>query len=158
MRKLVVALSLVIFMAMATSTTAQTSKSLAWQARSIALHGGITGTCHGCATDKMKALMVRVYQERFRESGPAAQRTAICLMQDESGGNPGAISVTEDFGGPQMNKAAHGRTHPSWYQPGRGFSYLIFDPWYGASMMWAMSKGGTDWTQWTGTYGVGMCH
>lgn len=139
------------------STTSESWQHLAKQARHVALHGGITGTCHGCATAKMQDLMARLYEARFASSGGYAQRTAVCLMKAESGGNPGAISSTGDYGGLQANKQAHGAKHPEWYLPGRGFAYLIFDPGYGAGQMWAMSQGGTSWTSWTGTFGRGIC-
>lgn len=101
----------------------------------------------------MKALMDRVYDARFAEAGTTAQHIAKCLMHSESGGNPGAISSTGDYGGPQMNYVAHHSSHPDWYQPGRGFNYLIFDPWKGASEMFAMSGGGRSWLPWRATIG-----
>lgn len=132
---------------------AHSSPPLAKQARHVALHGGILGTCHGCATAQMKQLMERVYVSRFADTGAYAQRVAVCVMKAESGGNPGAISGTDDYSGSQFNYDAHHNQHPEWYRPGRGFRYLIFDPWLSASQMWAMSKRGTDWTPWRTRYG-----
>lgn len=106
----------------------------------------------------MKLLMVKVYEARFASAGPWAQRTAVCLMEAESGANPGAVSHTNDYGGPQINYSAHHVELASYFRPARGFTALIFDPAFGAGAMWAMSRAGTSWRSWTGTYGRGMCH
>lgn len=137
----------------AATSTAKHHGSLAHEARQVALHGGITGSCHGCSTSKMKELMRQVYSARFASEGPYIQGIAVCLMTSESGGNPGAISSTGDYGGLQANYIAHHTSHPEWYQAGRGFKYLIFDPWYGASEMWAMSSRGHSWSPWAATIG-----
>jgi hypothetical protein len=155
LKVLLIVVTLAIFVTPASATTEREPQhDLALEARRVALHGGITGSCYGCATPLMKKLMRQVYRARFKSRG---SETAVCLMMAESGGNPGAVSSGGDHGGPQMNRSAHGRAHPEWWRPGRGFRYLIFDPWYGASEMWAMSGGGRWWTAWTGTYGRGMC-
>lgn len=41
---------------------------------------------------------------------PAAQAKARCIIQRESGGNPTAISPTQDYGLFQINRAAHKTT------------------------------------------------
>lgn len=134
---------------MATSTAqGMTDKRLAEHARYVALHGGIQGSCYGCATPYMKALMDRVYEARFRPAGAYAVTMAKCLMHRESQGNPGAISRTGDYGGPQFNYLAHHSSHPEWFSPRFGFRYAVFDPWYGALQMWSLSHGGTSWSPW----------
>lgn len=151
--RLAVLSALVLVFLCATSTSQAKHTTLAHKARFVALHGGITGSCYGCATAHMKHLMDRIYSKRFSSAGSYAQAIAKCLMHSESGANPGAISSTGDFGGPQMNYVAHHGSHPDWFQPGRGFKYLIFDPWLGASEMWAMSSGGRSWSPWASTIG-----
>lgn len=131
--------------------------SLTEVARVTALSGGVTGTCYGCSTPSMKALMRSVYMERFAPAGQQAQRIAVCLMMAESQGNPGAVSSGGDHGGPQVNKPTWSRLHPDWFAPGRGFRVLLFDPDFGAGIMWTMSRHGTSWSPWTGTWGRGLC-
>lgn len=130
---------------------------LAAEARTVALHGGVIGSCHGCATVRMQQLARRLVITRFADSGPGAVQTALCIVGHESGFNPGAISSTGDYGLPQMNYVAHHGDHSEWWAPARGFRYLIFDPVYAVGAMWAMSARGRDWSAWTGTYGRGMC-
>ena len=130
---------------------------LAKQARYVASHGGVTGTCHGCATPRMQSLVRQLVAARFAPAGAGAVSTATCLVIAESGLNPGAISRTGDYGIPQMNRRTWESVYPEWWQPARGFRYLIFDPVFAVSAMWSMSRHGTDWHPWTGTWGRGMC-
>jgi len=161
MRWLVVAIAAVTIVVLgnppAHSTPPPVPAKLAAAARYLAGHGGVTGTCHGCATARMQALSRRVVIARFAPAGVTAVARATCIVGAESGFNPGAISSTGDYGLLQANKVAHEPDFPWWWRPARGFRYLIFDPVYAAGAMWAMSARGTNWSAWTGTWGRGMC-
>lgn len=157
MRRLTV-LSLVIFsmLTLATSASTATQKyegpAIAAKARYVALHGGVTGSCWGCATPQMKSLVIQVIRARWAgdRGGTQGLVTSICTTWRESGFNPGAISSTGDWSQSQFNYVAHHWQHPDWWQPGRGFKYLIQDPWKSSSEMLAMSQSGTNFTAWRG--------
>lgn len=132
--------------------------SLARAARVEARSGGVLGTAHGNATARMRALSVRLVELRFSASeNPGAVRQALCIIRGESGFNPGAVSETGDYGLAQLNRAAHEGAHPAWWLGARGFRYLALDPAFSVGIMWSMSKRGTDWSAWTGTWGRGLC-
>lgn len=133
------------------------SGKLMRDARWLALHGGVTGTCRGCATVRMKQLVRALIVVRFAPVGVSATQTALCLTGKESDFNPGAISDTNDWGGGQINRRWHESDHPAWWQPHAGFKHAVLDPVYNVGIMFSMSKRGTSWTPWTGTYGQGMC-
>lgn len=126
--------------------------------RWLAQHGGVTGICSGCATVRMKQLVRALIVARFVPVGASATQTVLCLAENESGFNPGAISDTNDWGAGQINRPSHESDHPSWWRPHAGFKHAVLDPAYNVGIMFAMSKRGTSWTPWTGTYGRGMCH
>lgn len=126
--------------------------------RWLAQHGGVTGTCSGCATVRMKQLVKALIVARFAPVGVSATQTILCLAENESGFNPGAISDTKDWGVGQVNRPSHEPDHLSWWQPHAGFKHAVLDPVYNVGIMFAMSKRGTSFTPWTGTYGLGMCH
>ena len=126
--------------------------------RWLAQHGGVTGTCSGCATVRMKQLVKALIVARFAPVGASATQTALCLAENESDFNPGAISDTNDWGTGQINRPSHEPDHLSWWRPHAGFKHAVLDPVYNVGIMFAMSKRGTSFTPWTGTYGVGMCH
>ena len=112
---------------------------LAHQVRYLATHGGVLGTCHGCATPRMQALVRRLVVARFTPAGPDRVATALCVVRGESGFNPGAISRTGDFGVFQINKK-------TWYDT---YDWpRILDPVYNVNVGWAMSKHGTYWYPW----------
>lgn len=140
-----------------TTATASPLKGLVREARWLAHNGGVTGDCYGCATARMKELVKRIMIIRFKSAGALATRTALCLADAESGFNPGAISDTDDWGTGQINEAEHKRGHPLWWRPHAGFKHAVLDPAYGVGIMLSMSKRGTSWTPWTGTWGKGMC-
>lgn len=126
--------------------------------RWLAQHGGVTGTCSGCATARMKQLVKALIVARFAPIGASATRTILCLAENESDFNPGAISDSKDWGVGQINRPSHEPDHPSWWRPHAGFKRAVLDPVYNVGIMFAMSKRGTSFTPWTGTYGRGMCH
>lgn len=66
--------------------------------------------------------------------------TAVAIALAESGGQPGAVSSTGDYGLWQINHQAH---------PGYSTSRLLSDSTYNAAAMAAISKGGTDWSAWS---------
>jgi hypothetical protein len=131
---------------------------LAHDARALAQHGGVTGTCHGCATQRMQSLSRRLVVARFQAStNPRAVSTALCIVRAESGFNPGAISRTDDWSLAQINRPTHQHEHPGWWRPRLGFRVALFDPVFAVGVMWAMSHRGTSWSPWTGSYGRGIC-
>lgn len=138
-------------------TRASVFSRLAKAARYEAQHGGVLCSRHGCATPKMKWLVRQLIFYRFRPAGSRAVKTADCIAEAESGFNPGAISRTKDWGVGQINEAAHEPDYPWWWQPRAGFKYAVLDPVYNIGIMRSMSKRGTSWTPWTGTWGQGMC-
>lgn len=124
--------------------TSQASNSgiphkLAKEARYVATHGGVLGSCHDCATPRMKDLVRRLIVARFAPEGNYAVQTALCVARGESGFNPGAISHTGDYGVFQINRLSHERT----YQWSR-----ILDPVYNVGVGWAMSQRGRNWHPW----------
>lgn len=132
-------------------------RHLASVARREAKNGGVICPKHGCATPKLKWLVRQLLLYRFKPAGERAVRTADCIVRAESGYNPGAISDTNDYSVLQANRPTHEKNHPGWWRRARGFRYLIFDPVYAVGVMWSMSKRGTSWIPWTGTWGEGMC-
>lgn len=133
-------------------------EKLARDARWLAQHGGVTGTCHGCATARMKQLVRALIVARFAPAGASATQTVLCIVEKESDFNPGEISDTDDWGVGQINRPTHEPGHSLWWRPHAGFKYAVFDPVYNVGIIWSMSKRGVSWTPWTGTYGRGMCH
>lgn len=113
--------------------------ALAKEARYVATHGGVLGTCHDCATPRMKELVRRLIVARFAPGGAYAVQTALCVARGESGWNPGAISHTGDYGVFQINKASHYSTY-DWSR--------ILDPVYNVGVAWAMSQRGRSWGPW----------
>ena len=126
------------------------------QARFLAAHGGVTGSCHGCATLRMQALTRKLVEYRFRPAGAGAVSTALCVVRGESGFNPGAISHTGDYGVAQVNRATWESVYPEWWQPVRGFRYALLDPVFNVNVMWSMSRWGTSWSPWV-VYNRGYC-
>lgn len=106
-------------------------------ARYVANHGGITGSCYGCATPRMRGLVAQLIIKRF---GSYAGR-ALCFARRESGLNPGAISASDDHGAFQVHRASY---HP--------FDYwrLDHDPVYSVAIGWVVSDHGTNWGPWAG--------
>lgn len=57
---------------------------------------------------------------------PAQRAVARCIIQRESGGNPRAISATQDYGLAQINRSAHKRQFERMY--GAPFERKALDP------------------------------
>lgn len=138
MRKLALTAAL---LALAGSTAqASNAPTLHKQARHLALHGGITGRCWGCATYRMKYLARRLVVERFSWAGSEAVRWALCVVNRESGFNPGAVNAQSGAAGlfqflghPQFD---------SWK--------LTHDPVYQVRAAWQLSNGARTRSHWYG--------
>lgn len=75
--------------------------------------------------------------------------TALCETQAENRQqDPKAVSPWGDVGLFQINHRWHPQYSVRYLQTVRG----------NIQAAWSVSKHGTDWTPWTGTYGRGMCH
>ena len=120
--------------------TPSTFSSLHAQARYVALHGGIQGSCYGCATSQMKYLSRRLVIERFSRAGSYAVQWALCVVNRESGFNPGAINSSSGAAGLFQFLG-----HPQYSYWG-----LTHDPVYQVSSAWQLSHGGRDHSPWYG--------
>lgn len=88
----------------------------------------------------------------FRDA-PNGTKIAECIIQRESGGNPGAISATNDYGLFQINRAAHKRQFESMF--GGPFEKKALDPTLNAKYArylydWYVARGYSGWTPWKG--------
>lgn len=74
--------------------------------------------------------------------------TAFCIAGYETGRtySPFARSSTDDHGEWQIHNGL------------RIYGRRIYDIWFNARIAYKMSRGGRDWSRWTGTYGRGLCH
>jgi hypothetical protein len=70
-----------------------------------------------------------------------AERWALCVVDRESGFNPGAVSSTGDHGLPQIHRTAH-----RWVDTRR----IVVDPVYGVSVFVALSDHGRNRGPWAG--------
>jgi hypothetical protein len=119
---------------------AMTQKQLEAEARYVAVHGGVICTRWGCATPYMKRLSRELVYRQFRRTG--TERWALCVVERESGFNPGAVSRTNDHGLAQFNA-------PSWshlYDMRR----LKRDPVYAVKSFFRLSGGGRSTSPWRG--------
>lgn len=76
--------------------------------------------------------------------GPAPAAMAVAIALAESTGNASEVSSTGDYGLWQINVKAHPQYDKT----------KLLGPVYNAAAMAAISKNGTDWSQWT-TYDTG---
>lgn len=145
MRPKLLVLTATFSLALAGTATAQaervtSSSSLEVKARWVANHGGITGTCAGCATPQMQTLSRLLVIQRFSSAGSNAVRWALCVVGRESGFNPGAVnsssgaaSLFQLFGHPQFS---------TWR--------MLHDPGYAVMAGWNLSHGAKDRSPWYG--------
>jgi len=120
--------------------TSSTFNSLHAQARYHAMHGGIQGSCYGCATYRMKSMSRRLVIERFSSAGSGAVSWALCVVGRESGFNPGAINSSSGAAGLFQFLG-----HPQ-------YSYwrLTHDPVYQVQAAWQLSHHARDHSPWYG--------
>lgn len=124
----------------ATAGTFSSSTSLHAQARWTALHGGIQGSCYGCATSRMQYLSRRLVIEQFSRAGSDAVRWALCVMGRESGGNPGAVNSSSGAAGLFQFLG-----HPQY-----SYWMLTHDPVGQVKAAWQLSHGAQDRSPWYG--------
>ena len=124
----------------ATASTFSTSTSLQAQARYTALHGGIQGSCFGCATSRMKYLSRQLVIQQFQRAGSGAVRWALCVVGRESGGNPGAVNSSSGAAG-LFQFLGHPQ-YSNWM--------LTHDPVGQVRAAWQLSHGAQDRSPWYG--------
>jgi hypothetical protein len=145
-RKLVVLTALAALSGVAGQTTAQAERdgfqisTLHRQARFHALHGGIQGSCYGCATYRMKWLSRRLIIERFSTAGSDAVRWSLCVVRRESGFNPGAVNSSSGASGLFQFLG-----HPQY-----SHWMLTHDPVGQVQAAWELSHRGRDRSPWYG--------
>jgi hypothetical protein len=89
----------------------------------------------------MRRLSYELVERAFTPYGPNAVRWSLCVVNRESGGNPGAISRTDDHGLPQFNRPSH---------PWIDYTRLKRDPPYAVAIFVRMSRGGSYRSPWSG--------
>ena len=98
--------------------------------------GGIRSSRYADATPWMKRLSEELVERAFPRS---ARSMAFCIVNRESGWNPGAISRTDDHGLAQINRPSH-----PWVSYGR----ITVDPVYAVAVFVRLSDRGRDWGPW----------
>lgn len=133
----------------ATSVSSATTNALARQARWLTTHGGVIGTCAGCATLRLRSLSKALVVERFSRAGAEPLAWALCVVGHESGFNPGAVNASSGAAGLSQTEV---NWHHEFSDDGRGHGYfrLTHDPAYAVAAMWRLSRGARDRTPWTG--------
>lgn len=126
------------------------SSPLANQARWLAQHGGVTGTCAGCATLRMQSLSKALVVTRFQSRGGEAVAWALCVVSHESGFNPGAVNSTAIAPGGALGHASGLAQFVVWYHRWINYWRLLRDPAYAADAMFHLSNGGRDRSPWAG--------
>jgi hypothetical protein len=132
-------LSVTITVGQASSSTRverMSQRVLEREARKVAVHGGVTGSCWGCATPYMKRLSYELIDRAFSSS---YRSWAHCIVNRESGYNPGAVSRTDDHGLPQFNRPSH-----SWIN----YTKVKRDPPYAVACFVRLSRGGSNQGPW----------
>ena len=114
--------------------------TLATQARQLATHGGIRSSRYADATSRMKQLSRQLVVQRFRAAGSDAVRWAQCVVERESGWNPGAVNsysgaagLFQFLGHPQFSR---------WR--------ILHDPAYAVDAAWSLSHAARDRSPWYG--------
>jgi len=98
--------------------------------------GGIRSSRYADATPWMRRLARELVERAFPRG---SRQTALCIVDRESGFNPGAISRTDDHGLPQINRPSH-----PWVNVRR----IVVDPVYAVAVMVRLSHRGRDWGPW----------
>jgi hypothetical protein len=100
--------------------------------------GGVRSSRYADATPWTKRLVRELIDRAFRGD---ARRWARCVVERESGWNPGAVSSTDDHGLAQLNRPSH-----RWVDYGR----LVVDPPYAVAVMVRLSDRGHNRKPWNG--------
>lgn len=140
-RLLTVPLLAAVFMA-ASGGSASPETQLAAQARWLTNHGGVTGTCAGCATLKLRSLSKAIVIETFWPRGVEPTSWALCVVQHESGFNPGAVNSSSGAAGLAQFEIQYHPEFSRWR--------ILHDPAYAATAMFRLSRGGRDRSPWSG--------
>ena len=145
MKPMLMVLTTVFSVALVGQTAAQaerssTQASLEVRARWTAQHGGITGSCYGCATGSMKSLASQLVVKQFSRAGSSAVRWALCVVRRESGFNPGAINSSSGASG-LFQFLGHPQ-YSNWM--------LTHDPVGQVRAAWQLSHGAQDRSPWYG--------
>lgn len=132
---------------------AQGTVSLARKARWEAQHGGIRSTRYGDATQRMKTLSRQLVVRRFARAGGDAVRWALCVVERESGFNPGAVNSTAIAPDVPVAGAGHASGLPQivvYYHRWVDRWKLLHDPAYAVAAMYRLSNGGLVRGPWQG--------
>jgi hypothetical protein len=109
--------------------------SIAAQARWLARHGGVTGTCAGCATQRMQNLSYALVAQQFQPAGWQAVQHAVCIVRHESQGNPGAVNSSSGAAGLSQIEL---QWHPDLRR------YNLLDPVDAVMAFWRLTRHGRD--------------
>jgi hypothetical protein len=114
-----------------------TTRQLERLGRRVAAHGGVRSSRYGDATPLMRRISLVLVARAF----PARTRPwALCIVLRESGANPGAISVSHDYGLGQLHRGLWPVN--IWRQ--------LRDPGYGARAFALVSEHGRRRWPWDG--------
>lgn len=107
------------------------------RAAHAAVHnGGIRSHRYGDASPWLRRLSRELVERAFTGS---SRWWALCVVNRESGFNPGAISRTDDHGLPQINRPSH---------PWVNYPRIIRDPVYAVAVMVRLSERGQSRGPW----------
>jgi Transglycosylase SLT domain len=113
-----------------------TQPALERAATEAAATGGIRSTRYADATPWMRRLSRELVARAFAGD---ARRWALCVVERESGFNPGAVSSTDDHGLPQVNRPSH-----RWVD----YRRIVVDPVYAVAVMVRLSDRGRNRGPW----------
>jgi hypothetical protein len=106
-------------------------------ARYVARHGGVKGSCYGCASRYMRLLADALI---IREFPGWSERWSVCVVAHESGFNPAALSPAGAVGLAQILPTAH----PEFDR------WRLADPVYGTRAFARLSQHGQARGPWQG--------
>jgi len=120
------------------SITCMSQGQLERTARRVATHGGVTGSCYGCATRYMQLLADELIVREF----PAwSEGWAVCVVERESGFNPGAVNWQSGATGLSQIEP---QFHPEFNR------WRLKDPVYATHAFGKLSRWGRDRSPWAG--------